>query len=64
MVTLTQRFFVTNNNLTKRELFAAMTLQGMLACPNYYDWELKLVARAARLVADELIDELNQSGGK
>ena len=46
--------------LTKRELFAAMALQGMLADSNATG-ELKQVARLAVLHADALIDELSEN---
>jgi len=44
--------------LTKRELFAAMALQGMLANPNI-NWEISDLARDAVESADLLIKRLN-----
>ena len=44
--------------LTKREYFAAMALQGLLAQPSYLDFHLK-AEKAVRL-ADALIEELNK----
>lgn len=44
--------------LTKRELFAAMALQGMLANPNL-SWATKDLALDAVVIAEHLIDRLN-----
>lgn len=44
--------------LTKRELFAAMALQGMLANPNL-SWAVKDLALDAVESADHLIERLN-----
>jgi hypothetical protein len=46
--------------LTKRELFAAMALQGYLACP---DWAVSLsdCARCSVLAADALIEAINKT---
>lgn len=43
--------------LTKRELFAAMAMQGLMARPN---WPFDSIAGEAIFVADALIDELNK----
>lgn len=43
--------------LTKREHFAALALQGILADPNTTD--LKLAAQSAVVAADLLIEQLN-----
>ena len=45
--------------LTKRELFAAMALQGMQGNTNY-KWEPEAMAEDAVKYADALINELNK----
>lgn len=47
------------NGLTKRELFAAMALQGMQGNTNY-KWEPEAMAEDAVKYADALINELNK----
>ncbi len=48
-----------HSGLTKRELFAAMAMQGILACPNGSKHE-KNVALTAQLHADALLQQLTQ----
>lgn len=48
--------------LTKREYFAAMALQGMLANSNL-NWAIKDLAMDAVACADELIGKLNERSG-
>jgi hypothetical protein len=50
-----------SHGLTKREYFAAIALQGLLASPNR-DGHLMGYAEAAVRVADMLIAELNKAG--
>jgi hypothetical protein len=45
--------------LTKRELFAAMAMQGILACDEIV-CDAKTVARYSLQMADALIEELNK----
>jgi hypothetical protein len=47
------------NDLTKRELFAAMAMQGILACDEI-EGDAKTVARYSLQMADALIEELNK----
>lgn len=46
--------------LTKRELFAAMAMQGFLADPSYRE-SLKMLAFDAVVAADALLHELSRS---
>lgn len=50
---------VVRGGLTKRELFAAMALQGLLACPEELDTEY--AAHNAVACADALIAELEKT---
>jgi hypothetical protein len=50
---------IIRNGLTKRELFAAMALQGLAANSDNYN-TLAGDARSAVAAADELIDALNE----
>ena len=47
------------NGLTKREHFAAMAMQGLLACP-LVTGNNEQIAKYARAAADALIAELNK----
>lgn len=47
--------------LTKRELFAVMALQGLLANPNVKDWSMRDLSQDAVDNADLLIKRLNES---
>lgn len=49
-----------NDGLTKREYFAAMAMQGLLACPNNVNMAQD-IAKGAVIVADQLIIELNKT---
>ena len=44
--------------LTKRELIAAMAMQGLLACPNYIQ-TVEVLASTSIRAADALIERLN-----
>lgn len=46
--------------LTKREYFAAMAMQGLLACPNNVNMAQD-IAKGAVILADQLIIELNKT---
>lgn len=46
--------------LTKRELFAAMAMQGMVSCNVYASWNSSSVVKEAVIIADALIVELNK----
>lgn len=46
--------------LTKRELFAAVALQGLIASPNKTDNHCKLIAQDACKLADALLAELER----
>jgi hypothetical protein len=48
------------DGLTKREYFAAVALQGLLACPNNVNMAQD-IAKGAVIVADQLIIELNKT---
>lgn len=48
------------DGLTKREYFAAMAMQGLLACPNNVNMAQD-IAKGAVIVADQLIIELNKT---
>jgi hypothetical protein len=48
------------NDLTKRELFAAMAMQGMLSDSNTNNCGYKTIMKDAVLFADALIEELNK----
>ncbi|MDM9582306.1 hypothetical protein [Nostoc sp. GT001] len=48
---------LTEDGLNKRELFAAMALQGLLANPNNFSWELQ-ITRAVE-ISDALIAALS-----
>lgn len=50
---------VFNHGLTKRELFAAMAMQGMQGNTNY-KWKPKAMAEDAVKYADALINEQNK----
>ncbi len=54
--------YLLESGLTKRELFAAMALQGLLANPAT-DGERDEIAFDAVMYADELISELNKTSG-
>lgn len=59
--------FGRNNGLTKRELFAAMAMQGMLSNPEYALESCEEIAGAAVRDADALISVLKEEeigGGK
>lgn len=46
--------------LTKREYFAAVAMQGLLACPNNVNMAQD-IAKGAIIMADQLIIELNKT---
>lgn len=48
------------DGLTKREYFAAVALQGLLACPNNVNMAQD-IAKGAIIMADQLIIELNKT---
>lgn len=48
------------DGLTKREYFAAMAMQGLLACPNNVNMAQD-IAKGAIIMADQLIIELNKT---
>ncbi len=48
------------DGLTKREYFAAMAMQGLLACPNNVNMAQD-IAKGAVIIADQLIIELNKT---
>ena len=48
-----------NNSLSKREYFAVIAMQGLLA--NNYDIPLETIVLKSKQAADELIKELNIS---
>jgi len=48
-----------NPGLTKREYFAAMAMQGILAAPNSLDTHTNDIANSAVILADSLITALN-----
>lgn len=48
------------DGLTKREYFAAMAMQGLLACPNNVNMAQD-IAKGAVIMADQLIIELNKT---
>lgn len=48
------------DSLTKREYFAAVALQGLLACPNNVNMAQD-IAKGAIIMADQLIIELNKT---
>jgi hypothetical protein len=48
------------DGLTKREYFAAMAMQGLLACPNNVNMAQDIV-KGAVIMADQLIIELNKT---
>lgn len=50
-----------SDGLTKRELFAAMAMQGLMARPN---WPFDGIAGEAIFVADALIDALNKDASE
>jgi len=52
--------FATPNGLTKREYFAALAMQGMLANENSWHVSEYTIAQAAIGQADALINELNK----
>jgi len=49
-----------SEGLSKREYFAAMALQGLLACPNNVNMAQD-IAKGAVIMADQLIIELNKT---
>lgn len=49
-----------SDGLSKREYFAAVALQGLLACPNNVNMAQD-IAKGAIIVADQLIIELNKT---
>lgn len=48
------------DGLTKREYFAAVALQGLLACPSNVNMA-EYIAKDAVIMADQLIIELNKT---
>ena len=48
------------DGLTKREYFAAVAMQGLLACPNNVNMAQD-IAKGAVIMADQLIIELNKT---
>ena len=50
---------VRHQGLTKREIFAAMAMHGILACDEI-EGDAKTVARYSLQMADALIEELNK----
>jgi hypothetical protein len=48
--------------LTKREYFASMAMQGMLAdnTEGYTEWDYEIIAKHSCKAADALINQLNQ----
>ncbi len=53
-----QKQLITHFGITKREYFAAMAMQG---CAVNNDLQFKVIATAAVLLADALINELNKA---
>lgn len=52
--------YLLESGLTKRELFAALVLQGLLANPNRMEFPQDPYAVQAVYFADRLIEQLNQ----
>ena len=50
--------FIVERGLSKRELIAAMAMQGLLSCPNYIESTETIAATSIR-VADALIEQLS-----
>lgn len=50
--------YANSQGLTKREYFAAMAMQGLLADGHYFN---KFIAETSRRMADVLIEELNKT---
>jgi hypothetical protein len=50
-----------SNGLTKREYFAVMALQGIIANKDGLDIEIKRIVESAVDTADALIEELNKT---
>ena len=50
-----------NNGLTKREYFAAMALQGIIANKDGLDIKIERIVESAVDTADALIEELNKT---
>jgi hypothetical protein len=50
--------FFTVGGLTKRELIAAMAMQGLLSCPSYIQ-TVEVLASTSTRAADALIERLN-----
>lgn len=49
------------DGLSKREYFAAVALQGLLAYPNNGESDAETLAKCAVIAADQLIIELNKT---
>jgi hypothetical protein len=49
------------DGLTKREYFAAVAMQGLLAYPNNGESDTETLAKCAVVFADQLIIELNKT---
>ena len=45
--------------LTKREYFAGLAMQGMMANPSFYDWDAIRIAKESIVTADELLKQLS-----
>jgi len=54
---------IINNKLTKRELFAAMAMQGMLAADNTQSIDVEIIASWSVEHADGLIKAINKPSG-
>lgn len=52
---------IPNHGITKRELFAAMAMQGILANPHQEVVNIKNIARASVEQADDLLRELDKT---
>jgi hypothetical protein len=50
-----------NNGLTKREYFAAMALQGVLANKSAHERTIEMITKSSVRLADALIEELNKT---
>jgi hypothetical protein len=56
----TETFELLDKGLTKREYFAALAMQGLMADPQFEETQ-SVIARAAVTMADKLIEALNRN---
>lgn len=61
---ITDSIISVNHGLTKRELFAALAMQGILASGDYDSFGTASIYEASVYYADALINELNKEGAK